>query len=484
MSAIGSLQTNVAALEALHGIYIASQTTAGMETQLATGLSVSGPADNPASYIEASGMSMLVNGDSQALSDTSQTVSMIQTAEGGIAQQISILQHLYGIAVQAANGTETSQNRANIQDVAEQYLSAFNGVANTTQYNGISLLDGSVQGMTLKTGATSQDNALLSIQSTAASMLGSSAVTINNKRVWANRTASSSPYGSGSVYIIGQNGMKSGPIHVSALSAAGSLAAQINSYSAETGVTATGTNVQTYKMTPVGSEKWLDGAVSVLAPGEGTAWSPTATSTTGILGGASAVVKQINKSMASAAHPLTATLTGPSSFTVTQASGYNYQWGIGKSATLSTGSGEDVPEGSTTGMIFGTLNLKSTGSYSIVNGSLIGLPGPRHPAARLSNINLSTASGAEDAMTVIQAAMTQLGRIGGNLGAAQEGFQADANNLTAQGTNAAVALGAVQDANIPAVSNSLTEAQIRSQAGVAALAQSTKLQQAFLSLLP
>ena len=42
----------------------------------------------------------------------------------------------------------------------------------------------------------------------------------------------------------------------------------------------------------------------------------------------------------------------------------------------------------------------------------------------------------------------------------------------------------VQDANIPAVSNQLTQAQIQAQAGVAALKSSTQLQQSYLSLLP
>jgi flagellin len=55
-------------------------------------------------------------------------------------------------------------------------------------------------------------------------------------------------------------------------------------------------------------------------------------------------------------------------------------------------------------------------------------------------------------------------------------------NTTSQ--NVTSALGVVQDANIPAVSNQLTQATIQAQAGVAALKNSTQLQQAFLSLLP
>jgi flagellin len=61
---------------------------------------------------------------------------------------------------------------------------------------------------------------------------------------------------------------------------------------------------------------------------------------------------------------------------------------------------------------------------------------------------------------------------------------ANINNLNTTSQNITSALGVVQDANIPAVSNQLTEAEIQAQSGVAALKSSTQLQQSYLSLLP
>ena len=58
------------------------------------------------------------------------------------------------------------------------------------------------------------------------------------------------------------------------------------------------------------------------------------------------------------------------------------------------------------------------------------------------------------------------------------------NNLTTTSTNLNNGLATVQDANIPQVSQKLTQTQIQAQAGVAALKSSTTLQQSFLSLLP
>jgi flagellin len=85
---------------------------------------------------------------------------------------------------------------------------------------------------------------------------------------------------------------------------------------------------------------------------------------------------------------------------------------------------------------------------------------------------------------VVKFALQGLGNAGGQLGAVQQRLQANINNLTTTGQNLNSALGVVQDANIPQVSNQLTQAQIQAQAGVAALKSSTTLQQSFLSLLP
>ncbi|OYV34804.1 MAG: hypothetical protein B7Z80_20260, partial [Rhodospirillales bacterium 20-64-7] len=73
---------------------------------------------------------------------------------------------------------------------------------------------------------------------------------------------------------------------------------------------------------------------------------------------------------------------------------------------------------------------------------------------------------------------------GGQLGAVQQALTANINNLNTTSQNLNSALGVVQDANIPQVSNKLTSAAIQAQAGVAALKASTQLQQSYLSLLP
>ncbi|HQT46414.1 MAG TPA: flagellin, partial [Acidocella sp.] len=107
MSAVGSIMTNTGALQALNSIATTSANTNNLQSQLSSGLSINSPANNPAGYITAQGFTSQLNGITQAISNANQGVSLLQTAQGAISQQIGVTQQLNSIAVQAANGTQT-----------------------------------------------------------------------------------------------------------------------------------------------------------------------------------------------------------------------------------------------------------------------------------------------------------------------------------------------------------------------------------------
>ncbi len=494
MSSFGTIISSIGAMEALSSLSTTSQSMSSTENELSTGLSINSPSDNPAGSIEATGFISQIGGLDQTISDTNQTVSMLQTAESGITQQTDIAQKLYGLAVEAANGTETSQERSSLQSVATQLLGEINSISANTQFNGQSLLDGSVSGMSVKTGSTSSDNKIINIPSTAASRLGSSSGFATNRIVHNWDASSPRAFGSGTLYVVGKNGVKSGPITVKETSAAGSLAKQINSYSSQTGVRATGTNTMTFTMTnpnPSAPNTYTAG-IAVLDPETGSGINPAAFpygsngSMVSNAKTASSLASQINRTFAHSPHPLIATVDSKFKITITQPSGYNFFMnGTMGSGAMVSSSGKDVDINASINEISGRLKLTSSGSFSLINGSLVSSSVPVSSFGNpLSKINLSTASSAEKAMGVIKSALGQLGEIGGNLGAIQDGLESDTSNLSQAATNATTALGVVQDANIPQVTNNLTEEQISAQSGVAALKQSTQLQQSYISLLP
>ena len=142
MSAVGSILTNTGALDALNSISNTATTNNTLESQLSSGMSINSPADNPAGYVMAQGLTSQLNGVTQAISNANQGVSLLQTAQGAISQQVGVVQQLNSIAVQAANGTQTPQESQSLQTLAGQLTGQVTTIANQTQFNNINLLNG------------------------------------------------------------------------------------------------------------------------------------------------------------------------------------------------------------------------------------------------------------------------------------------------------------------------------------------------------
>jgi flagellin len=87
-----------------------------------------------------------IRGLNQASSNSQDGISMIQTAEGALQESHSILQRMRELAVQAANGTETNEDRQNLQDEITQLQSELDRISTDTEFNTMKLLDGSLDG--------------------------------------------------------------------------------------------------------------------------------------------------------------------------------------------------------------------------------------------------------------------------------------------------------------------------------------------------
>ena len=149
----GVINTNVNALYALNSLTNTTNTTSTLEQELSSGLSINSPADNPAGYIAAQGFTAQLGGVTQATSNANQAISLVQTADGAITQQVNILQNILTIASQAANGGATSQQLASLQQVVSQLQTQVSSISTQTNFNGVNLLDGTFQGVNFQVGA-------------------------------------------------------------------------------------------------------------------------------------------------------------------------------------------------------------------------------------------------------------------------------------------------------------------------------------------
>jgi flagellin len=485
MSAIGSILTNQGALNALNSISQTSNTNNNLSQQLSSGLAINSPADNPAGYITAQGFTSQLNGLTQAISNANQGVSLLQTAQGALQQQIGVTQQLNSIAVQAANGTQSASDRQSLQSLVTQLNTQITNTAAQTQFNGVSLLDGTFSGVQFQVGANSGQTLSLSIGNTSANSIGinqsaaSATVYGTQQGVLSNLATSAATTGAftaGTVKFTGNNG-NTGSLTVAANSSAAGLVTSINALSSKTGVSAQAVNTTTLK------------AANAVA-GSGFAFKiqgSGSTSQTINAATVSALAAQINGQ--TGATGITASVSsGSGSISLTQANGKNIKItavtagsltasGQGTATTLKTGAG------TASGLIQGQVEFQSSAAFSLSSGSSIGL-NAKSSLTSLSQINVTTSAGASQAINIVKFALQGLNNQGGILGAAQQRLTATIANLNTSSQNVTSALGVVQDANIPQVANQLTQAQIQAQAGVAALKSSTTLQQSYLSLLP
>ena len=147
------LNTNIDALIAQNSLSSSgSQLTTALQ-QLSSGLQINSAADNAAGYAIAQGMTSQINGLNTATNNTNDGVSLTQTAQGSLQQITNDLQTMRNLAVQSLNATNSSQDRADLNQQFQQLASDINQVAQTASFNGVNLLDGSFQGATFQVGA-------------------------------------------------------------------------------------------------------------------------------------------------------------------------------------------------------------------------------------------------------------------------------------------------------------------------------------------
>jgi len=430
MSAVGSILTNQGALDALQSISTTSAMNNTLENEMSTGLAISSPASNPAGYITAQGFTSQLNGLTQATSNANQAVSLLQTAQGAMQQQIGVVQQLNSIAVQAANGTQASTvNTAVAMSTMSTATSGGAGGSLTINVGGSTL--GSVTASTYESAA--------SLASQVNSMYGAKGVTASASNVvnLGQVTAASTTGGMMTLTLAASGSGKTvGTSYQATGSSTTSLMNSINKGTSDTGISATMNSAGSLILTQASADNIQ---VSGYASGaDGASFSSVSAAT-----GADAMSIQGSVQLAAGS-----------------------QIAVSGTAT-----------GAAAGMVNTTSSFTSLAQINVstVNGAT---------SSNATGAQLNTQGGANQAIEVVNYALQSLNTSGGQLGAVQQGLTANINNLSTTSENVTSALGVVQDANLPQVANQLTQAQIQAQAGVAALKSSTTMQQSYLSLLP
>ncbi|WP_404435794.1 flagellin [Microbacterium aerolatum] len=136
------INTNVSALNAYRNLSNTQNDLSKSLEKLSSGLRINRAADDAAGLAISEGLRSQVNGLNVAARNAQDGISVIQTAEGALTEVHSILQRMRDLAVQAGNDSNNADSRNAIAKEATALTSELSRIADSSNFNGIQLLDG------------------------------------------------------------------------------------------------------------------------------------------------------------------------------------------------------------------------------------------------------------------------------------------------------------------------------------------------------
>lgn len=136
------VNNNIIALNTRRQLLINNRQLATRVERLSSGLRINRAADDAAGLSVSEGMRAEIGGFRQAVKNAEQGTNLIQTAEGALNEVSAILIRMRELAVQSASSTLNDSNRTAMNAEVVQLITEVDRIANSTSYNGISLLNG------------------------------------------------------------------------------------------------------------------------------------------------------------------------------------------------------------------------------------------------------------------------------------------------------------------------------------------------------
>ena len=157
------INTNIAAMNSHRN---AMQTNAGLDkslNSLSSGLRINKASDDASGMTIADSLRSQAQGLGQAINNANDGVAVVQTADGALDEYIKIINTVRTKSIQAASDGQNADSRGAIQKDIDRLLEAADKIANTTQFNGQKLLDGTFSNKSFHIGAYAGETVDLSV---------------------------------------------------------------------------------------------------------------------------------------------------------------------------------------------------------------------------------------------------------------------------------------------------------------------------------
>lgn len=512
------INTNISSLNAQRNLTSSQASLSTSLERLSSGLRINSAKDDAAGLAISDRFTSQIRGNTTAARNANDGISLAQTAEGGLSTAGDLLQRIRELAVQSANGTNSDSDRASIQNEVASLSQELDRVANTTQFNGQNVLDGSLTSAQFQVGANAGQTINIGILSAKATDLGNNTLQSNygdttgsvdnaaKDVAFADGTLGANNVAAGSLSITSGNGVQT-TVNVKQGDSAKAVVANVNAMTGKSGVTASASTTAVMKGITDGSVQFqLRGSNSIESDPNSAAVTISAQVKNGDLSSlAQAINAQVGTTGVSASIELDT--SGNKQIKLTNADGADIQlkntatdattdalnnanlYGMDKPGTGSanTGSADSGFQSLATGGVVavgGHVTFNSNSGFTLTDsGTGIATGTVSSELQSVAKVDVSTVAGANAAMKTIDSALTQVDSNRASLGAIQNRFTSTISNLNTTTENLTASRSRIQDTDFAAETANMTRGQILQQAGTAMLAQANSLPNGVLSLL-
>ncbi|MBI1396959.1 MAG: flagellin [Betaproteobacteria bacterium] len=484
------ISTNIASLNAQRNLGTSQSDLAVALQRLSSGLRINSAKDDAAGLAISERFTAQIRGLDQARRNANDGISLSQTAEGALKSSGDILQRIRELAVQSANASNSAGDRKAIQSEVSQLTSELDRIANSTEFNGLKLLDGSFGSASFQVGANA--NQIITAQT------GDFRTSVYGNQDYHSDTiaaASGAAFTAGSFDI---QGLETKTIDVTATDTARTLANKVNAAADTTGVTASGrtqaqlsfatadTNYTVALVSKNSTAVHVSFTVGAVDSAEGLAQAVSSINDAASKTGVTAKLNETNDGIV---------LTNDTGENITltngAASGGSVDFANFDPAGLATptnpaddfGTAATLAAGADATAV-GYVTFASDKSYSIVgDGTTDAVTDGSATLQSVSTLDVSSVSGANSALAIVDAALASVNGQRARFGALQSRFENTVSNLQITSENLTSSRSRIRDADFAAETAALTRGQILQQAGTAVLAQANAIPNNVLSLL-
>ena len=448
------------------------------QQRLSTGLRINSAADDAAGLAISKRMDDQVRGKTVAQRNIADGISMMQTADSGLAEIGTILQKLRESAVGAASDTNNASDRKTLDDEANQLIAALDQIASSTMFNGKHLLDGSTQTVRLQTGANNRSE-----ESVSLSFSNMSSAAMGQLVTETFTTVSASTAGT----IVGGGDMVINGVEI------------IDSQPYATSVGHAGTNEQQSSAYAKGQaiiDSNIEATVEIIPPKVTHTFAAPASGAGGYnleING----VRIYTNDLASSVEDLTthinsfsdqtgviATVQSSGSYTLETLEGRNINMRVGGTSATATQQGFR-----SSNQYRGGLKFKSDNSIHIVGkADVLGAPSADYSILADTNtvqshVDFSTRDSALESIDRLDVAIDQVLAQRAKMGSTINQLEVTSSSLAATNESLSAAKGRIMDADFSMETAAMTREQILQQASMAMLSQANQAPRNLLSLI-